>query len=194
VTTPPVDCRCRNPYAFGSIRPRFSFSLPRVEAKRIFLTRTDGGKALELVKEAPPPPDSSNRLLPGIVAPRAARSLYDLVEQMRSCEHGDHSCEAPIVQSLDADRQPQISDDVLIENRGGGWPCMGVSSFLLVEMPSSWPLSLQGLRRVAAYIGDALKMPGMMRFAACLSELRAVGLRNGTLPPLTPATRAAAKH
>jgi predicted nucleotide-binding protein len=144
-----------NPHTFGSV-VRDS---PARRSQRIFLTLTDGGKALELVKELA----ASGQFEPVVArhrGPAGGRLLYDLIEQMRSCDTAIIHVSADRA-SLDADRQPQISDDVLIEI-GAAMALYGREFVLLVEDAIKLPPSLQGLRE-CRYIGDALKMPGMIR-------------------------------
>jgi predicted nucleotide-binding protein len=132
---------------------------PARRSQRIFITRTDGGKVLERVKEIV----ASGKFEPVVArhrGPAGGSLLYDLIEQMRSCDTAIIHVSAGGA-GADADRQPQISDDVLIEI-GAAMALYGREFVLLVEDAIELPPSLRGLREWR-YSGDASKMPGMMQ-------------------------------
>ena len=104
---------------------------------------------------------------------------------MRSCDTAIIHVSAGAA-AADADRQPQISDDVLIEI-GAAMALYGREFVLLVEDAIELPPSLRGLREWR-YSGDASKMPGMMQLLRASAASRS-GLRNGRPPPLTSDTR-----
>jgi predicted nucleotide-binding protein len=132
---------------------------PAQRSQRIFITRTDGGKVLERVKELV----VSGQFEPVVArhrGPAGGTLLYDLIEQMRSCDTAIIHVSAGAAAG-DADRKPQISDDVLIEI-GAAMALYGREFVLLVEDAIELPPSLRGLREWR-YSGGASKMPGMMQ-------------------------------
>jgi predicted nucleotide-binding protein len=139
---------------------------PARRSQRIFMTRTDGGKVSEHVKTLV----ASGQFEPVVArhrGPAGGPLLYDLIEQMRSCDTAIIHVSADAA-SADADRQPQISDDVLIEI-GAAMALYGREFVLLVEEAIELPPSLRGLREWR-YSGDAAKMPGMMQLLRAFSS------------------------
>jgi predicted nucleotide-binding protein len=132
---------------------------PVQRSQRVFITRTHGGKILEQVKELA----ASGRFVPVVARERGAADgplLYDLVEQMRGCDTAIiHVTADPA--PIDADRQPQISGDVLIEI-GAAMALYGREFVLLVEAAIALPPYLHGLRE-CRYSGDALNVAATMR-------------------------------
>jgi Predicted nucleotide-binding protein containing TIR-like domain len=144
---------------------------PVQRSQRVFITRTYGGKVLEHVNELA----ASGRFVPVVARERGAADgplLYDLVEQMRGCDTAIIHVTAGIA-PLNAERQPQISGDVLIEI-GAAMALYGREFVLLVEGAVELPPYLRGLRE-CRYGGDAPNMAAMMRL------LRAFG--SSTQPP-----------
>jgi predicted nucleotide-binding protein len=132
---------------------------PARRGHRIFITRTDRAKGLEHVKELV----ASGQFEPVVARHHGAAGgplLYDLIEQMRSCDTAIIHVTAGAAPG-DADRQAQIGDDVLIEI-GAAMALYGREFVLLVEDAVELPPSLQGLRE-CRYSGDAPSMRGMMR-------------------------------
>jgi predicted nucleotide-binding protein len=139
---------------------------PARRNQRIFITRTDGGKVSEHVKELV----ASGQFEPVVArhrGPAGGSLLYDLIEQMRSCDTAIIHVSAGAA-SADAARQPQISDDVLIEI-GAAMALYGREFVLLVEDAIELPPSLRGLREWR-YSADASKMPGMMQLLRAFSS------------------------
>jgi predicted nucleotide-binding protein len=139
---------------------------PARRSQRIFITRTDGGKVFEHVKELV----TSGQFEPVVArhrGPAGGSLLYDLIEQMRSCDTAIIHVSAGAAVA-DADRQPQISDDVLIEI-GAAMALYGREFVLLVEDAIALPPSLRGLREWR-YSRDASKMPGMMQLLRAFSS------------------------
>ncbi len=135
-------------------------------SQRIFITRTDGGKVSEHVKGLV----ASGQFEPVVArhrGPAGGPLLYELIEQMRSCDTAIIHVGAGAA-GADADRQPQISDDVLIEI-GAAMALYGREFVLLVEDAIVLPPSLRGLREWR-YSGDASKMPGMMQLLRAFSS------------------------
>jgi hypothetical protein len=133
---------------------------------RIFITRTDGGKVSEHVKQLV----ASGQFEPVVArhrGPAGGPLLYELIEQMRSCDTAIIHVSAG-AEGADADRQPQISDDVLIEI-GAAMALYGREFVLLVEDAIELPPSLRGLREWR-YSGGASKMPGMMQLLRAFSS------------------------
>lgn len=139
---------------------------PERRSQRIFITRTDGGKVSEHVKQLV----ASGKFEPVVArhrGPTGGSLLYELIEQMRSCDTAIIHVSAG-ASGADADRQPQISDDVLIEI-GAAMALYGREFVLLVEDAIELPPSLRGLREWR-YSGDASKMPGMMQLLRAFSS------------------------
>jgi hypothetical protein len=139
---------------------------PARRSQRIFITRTDGGKVSEHVKELV----ASGQFEPVVArhrGPAGGPLLYELIEQMRSCDTAIIHVSAGAA-GADADRQPQISDDVLIEI-GAAMALYGREFVLLVEDAIELPPSLRGLREWR-YSGGASKMPGMMQLLRAFSS------------------------
>jgi predicted nucleotide-binding protein len=139
---------------------------PAQRGQRIFITRTDGGRIFERVKELV----ASGQFEPVVArhrGPAGGPLLYDLIEQMRSCDTAIIHVSADAA-GADADRQPQISDDVLIEI-GAAMALYGREFVLLVEDAIALPPSLRGLREWR-YSGDASKMRGMMQLLRAFSS------------------------
>ncbi len=135
-------------------------------SQRIFITRTDGGKVSERVKELV----ASGPFEPVVARHGGAAGgplLYDLIEQMRSCDTAIIHVSAGAA-GADADRRPQISDDVLIEI-GAAMALYGREFVLLVEDAIELPPSLRGLREWR-YSGGASKLPGMMQLLHAFSS------------------------
>jgi hypothetical protein len=132
---------------------------PAQRSQRVFITRTNGGKILEHVKELA----ASGRFVPVVARERGAAVgplLYDLVEQMRGCDTAIiHVTAGPA--PTDADRPPQIRGDVLIEI-GAAMALYGREFVLLVEDAIALPPYLRGLREYR-YSGDTVNMAAMMR-------------------------------
>jgi hypothetical protein len=132
---------------------------PVQRSQRVFITRTHGVKILEHVNELA----ASGRFVPVVARERGAADgtlLYDLVEQMRSCDTAIiHVTAGPT--PPDADRPAQISGDVLIEI-GAAMALYGREFVLLVEDAIALPPYLQGLRE-CRYSGAGLNMAAMMR-------------------------------
>jgi predicted nucleotide-binding protein len=132
---------------------------PAPRGQRVFITRSDRGKVLEHVKEFV----AFGRFEPVVARERGAAGgslLYDLVQQMRGCDTAIIHVTAGIAPA-DADRQPGISDDVLIEI-GAAMALYGREFVLLVEDAVELPPNLHGLRE-CRYSGDELSRPAMMR-------------------------------
>jgi Predicted nucleotide-binding protein containing TIR-like domain len=128
-------------------------------SQRVFITRTHGGKILEQVKVLA----ASGRFVPVVARERGAADgslLYDLVEQMRGCDTAIIHVTAGLA-SPDADREPQISGDVLIEI-GAAMALYGREFVLLVEDAIALPPYLHGLRE-CRYSGEALNVAATMR-------------------------------
>ena len=135
---------------------------PAQRSQRIFITRTDGGKVLERVKELV----VSGQFEPVVArhrGPAGGTLLYDLIEQMRSCDTAIIHVSAGAAAG-DADRKPQISDDVLIEI-GAAMALYGREFVLLVEDAIELPPSLRGLREWR-YSGGAVEDAGNDAVAA----------------------------
>jgi predicted nucleotide-binding protein len=127
-------------------------------SQRVFITRSDREKVLEHVKEFV----ASGQFEPVVARERGAAAgplLYDLVKQMRGCDTA--IIHVTGIAPADADREPRISDDVLIEI-GAAMALYGHEFVLLVEDAIELPPNLHGLRE-CRYSGDELSRPAMMR-------------------------------
>jgi predicted nucleotide-binding protein len=137
-------------------------------SQRVFISRTDSGKVLEHVKEFV----ASGQFEPVVALERGMTGgalLYDLVKQMRGCDTAIIHLTAGIAPA-DADRQPRISDDVLIEI-GAAMALYGREFVLLVEETIELPPNLHGLCE-CRYRGDELNRPAMMRLLRAFSSFR----------------------
>jgi predicted nucleotide-binding protein len=162
---------------------------PSARSQRIFITRTDGAKVFEHVKELV----ASGQFEPVVArhrGPAGGSLLYDLIEQMRSCDTAIIHVSGGAA-GADADRQPQISDDVLIEI-GAAMALYGREFVLLVEDAIELPPSLRGLREWR-YSADASKMPGMMQLLRAFSSF-AQWPSDGPSAAANVGYEAAAKH
>jgi len=129
---------------------------PARRSRRVFITRTD---ILEHVKEFV----AFGQFEPIVARERGAAGgpvLYDLIEQMRGCDTAIIHVTAGIAPA-DADKQPRISGDVLIEI-GAAMALYGREFVLLVEDAIELPPNLHGLCE-CRYSGGGLNMPAMMR-------------------------------
>jgi predicted nucleotide-binding protein len=95
--------------------------------------------------------------------------LYELVKQMRGCDTAIIHVTAGTALA-DADRQPRMSDDVLIEI-GAAMALYGREFVLLIEDAVELPPSLHGLCE-CRYSGDGLNRPAMMRLQAAFGNFR----------------------
>jgi predicted nucleotide-binding protein len=132
---------------------------PARRGQRVFITRGVGGKVLEHEKALA----ASGEFEPVVVRERdmaGGTLLYDLIEQMRDCDTAIIHVTAGTARG-DAQRQPRISDDVLIEI-GAAMALYGREFILLVEDSVELPPCLHGLRE-CRYSGNAFNMPAMMR-------------------------------
>jgi hypothetical protein len=139
-------------------------------SQRVFISGTYGARVFEHTKEL----IASGQFVPVVARERGEADrplLYDLVEQMRGCDTAiiHVTGTAP----PDADQQPQISDDVLIEI-GAAMALYGREFVLLVEDAIALPPYLRGLRE-CRYRGDTVNMAAMIRL------LRTFG--SSTQPP-----------
>jgi Predicted nucleotide-binding protein containing TIR-like domain len=171
---------------------------PVQRSQRVFITRTNGGKIFEQVKQLA----ASGRFVPVVARERGAADgplLYDLVEQMRGCDTAIiHVTADPA--SPDAARRPQISGDVLIEI-GAAMALYGREFVLLVEHGIALPPYLHGLRE-CRYSGDALNVAATMRLLRTFGSAAQPPSKNPSAIPHTgPASayaeqahEAAAKH
>jgi hypothetical protein len=132
---------------------------PARPSQRVFITRRDSGKVLEHVKEFV----ALGQFEPVVArkcGPSGGPLLYNLIEQMRSCDTAIIHVTAGIA-AADAGRRPRISGDVLIEI-GAAMALYGREFVLLVEDGIELPPNLHGLCE-CRYSGDELNMPAMMR-------------------------------
>jgi predicted nucleotide-binding protein len=132
---------------------------PARRSHRVFITRRDSGNVLEHVKELV----ACGQFEPVVARERgmAGRALlHDLIEQMRGCDTAIIHVTADAV-SADADRQPRISGDVLVEI-GAAMALYGHEFVLLVEDAIELPPLLHGLC-VCRCNGNELNVPAMMR-------------------------------
>jgi hypothetical protein len=95
--------------------------------------------------------------------------LYDLVKQMRGCDTAIIHVTAGTAPA-DADRQPWISDDVLIAI-GAAMALFGREFVLLIEDAAELPPKLHGLCE-CRYSGDGLNRPALMRLLDAFSSFR----------------------
>jgi predicted nucleotide-binding protein len=162
---------------------------PARRSQRIFITRTNGGKVSEHVKELV----ASGQFEPVVArhrGPAGGPLLYDLIEQMRGCDTAViHVTAGP--GPGDAERPPRISDDVLIEI-GAAMALYGREFVLLVEDAVQLPPCLRGLRE-CRYTGNELNMPPMMRLLRAFGSFTHLPSEG---PPAASDVRceAAAKH
>jgi predicted nucleotide-binding protein len=139
---------------------------PTRRSRRVFITRRDSGKVVEHVEEFV----ASGHFEPVVARERGLAGgalLYDLVEQMRGCDTAIIHVSAGIAPA-GADRQPRISDDVLIEI-GAAMALYGREFVLLVEDAIALPPNLHGLCE-CRYSGDELSRPAMMRLLRAFSS------------------------
>jgi predicted nucleotide-binding protein len=138
---------------------------PARRSQRVFITRGPGGKVLEHEKELA----ASGEFEPVVVRKRdmaGGQLLYDLIEQMRSCDTAIIHVTAGVAPGS-AERRPPISDDVLIEI-GAAMALYGREFVLLVEDTIELPPCLQGLRE-CRYRGTELNMPPVLRLLRAFS-------------------------
>jgi hypothetical protein len=183
-----------NADAFDIVLPR----PPAPRSQRVFITGTYGGKVSENMKEF----IASGQFVPVVDRERGEADgplLYDLVEQMRGCDtaiiHVSAGTAAP-----EADRQPQIGGDVLIEI-GAAMALYGREFVLLVEDAITLPPYLRGLRE-CRYSGATVNMAAMMRLLRTFgSSTQPFSGKPSAVPPANSAFayaeqshEAAAKH
>jgi hypothetical protein len=134
---------------------------------RVFITHRNNQKILEQVKEL---------VVFGKFEPVVARVRegcakpfpHDLMEEMRGCDTAVIHVGIDASTTFNADLQPQISGDVLIEI-GAAMALYGRNFVLLVEEGVELPLNLQGLCE-CRYIGDELNMPATMKLLRAFSD------------------------
>jgi len=133
---------------------------------RVFITHRNDQKILEQVKELV----VFGKFEPVVAQVRkgcAKPFPHDLVEEMRGCD-------TAVIQvgvdglRFDADRQPQISGDVLIEI-GAAMALYGRNFVLLVEEGVELPSNLQGPCE-CRYSGDELNMPATMKLLRAFND------------------------
>ena len=125
---------------------------------RVFITHRNNKKILEQVKELV----AFGKFEPVVGRDRetARPFLHNLMDEMRGCDTAViHVGVDGLL--LDADRQPRISSDVLIEI-GAAMALYGRNFVLLVEEGVELPPNLQGLCE-CRYSGDELNMPATMK-------------------------------
>jgi predicted nucleotide-binding protein len=148
-------------------RKQMKMTLPPARrSQRVFITRRDSGKVIEHVEEFV----ASGQFEPVVARERGLAGgalLYDLVKQMCGCDTAIIHVTAGIA-GADADRQPRISDDVLIEI-GAAVALYGRQFVLLVEDGIELPPNLHGLCE-CRYRGDELSRPAMMRLLSAFSS------------------------
>jgi predicted nucleotide-binding protein len=162
---------------------------PARRSQRVFITRTAGGKVLAREMELL----ASGEFEPVVARERdmaGGRLLYDLIEQMRGCDTAIIHVTAGTAPK-NADRQPRISDEVLIEI-GAAMALYGREFILLVEDGVELPPCLRGLCE-CRYTGKELNMPvvtRLLRALGCYTKWPSEG------PPAASDVRyeAAAKH
>jgi CAP12/Pycsar effector protein, TIR domain len=134
-------------------------------SNRVFITHRNNKKILEQVQELV----AFGKFEP-VVRDRETSArpfLHNLLEEMRGCD-------TAVVQVgvdgllLDADRQPRISGDVLIEI-GAAMALYGRNFVLLVEEGIELPSNLQGLCE-CRYSGDELDMRTAMKLLRAFSD------------------------
>jgi hypothetical protein len=139
---------------------------PARRSQRVFITRRGSGKLLEHVKEL---------VVSGHFEPVVARepgtaggpSLRHLIEQMRGCDTAIIHVIADVAPA-DANRQPWIGGDVLVEI-GAAMALYGREFVLLVEDAVELPPFLRGL--CACRCSDnELNMQAMMRALRAFSS------------------------
>jgi predicted nucleotide-binding protein len=178
--------------AFDSV---FRHSSAR-RSRRVFITHRNSVKVLEHVKKL---------VAFGQFEPVVAREHrtagaplpYELVEQMRGCDTAIIHVTAGTAPT-DADRQPRISGDVLIEI-GAAMALYGREFVLLVEDGIELPPTLHGLCE-CRYSVDELKMPAMMQLLRAFSSFTrsarpvAASGANSAIGYTQQADEAATKH
>jgi hypothetical protein len=125
---------------------------------RVFITRRNNKKILEQVKELV----AFGKFEPVVGRDRetARPFLHNLMDEMRGCDTAViHVGVDGLL--LDADREPRIGSDVLIEI-GAAMALYGRNFVLLVEEGVELPANLQGLCE-CRYSGDELNMPATMK-------------------------------
>jgi hypothetical protein len=139
---------------------------PARPSRRVFVTRRDGGKFSDHVQELV----ASGHFEPVVArAPGTAGgpSLQHLIEQMRGCDTAIIHVIADAAPT-DADRQPRIGGDVLVEI-GAAMALYGREFVLLVEDAVELPPFLRGL--CAYRCSDTVSnVPSMMRALRAFSS------------------------
>jgi hypothetical protein len=132
---------------------------------RVFITHRNNKKILEQVKELV----AFGKFEPVVARDRetARPFLHNLMDEMRGCDTAViHVGVDGLL--LDADRQPRISGDVLIEI-GAAMALYGRDFVLLVEEGVELPPNLQGLCE-CRYNGDELNMPATMKLFEAFND------------------------
>jgi predicted nucleotide-binding protein len=128
-------------------------------SRRVFITRRDSGRFLDHVQELV----ASGHFEPVVARERGTAggpSLQHLIEQMRGCDTAIIHV-IPDAAPADADRQPRIRGDVLLEI-GAAMALYGREFVLLVEEAVELPPFLQGLC-ACHFNGNEASMPAIMR-------------------------------
>jgi predicted nucleotide-binding protein len=128
-------------------------------SRRVFITRRDSGRFLDHVQELV----ASGHFEPVVARERGTAggpSLQHLIEQMRGCDTAIIHVIADAAPA-DADRQPRIRGDVLLEI-GAAMALYGREFVLLLEEAVELPPFLQGLC-ACHFSGNEASMPAIMR-------------------------------
>jgi Predicted nucleotide-binding protein containing TIR-like domain len=148
------------------VQVRLSSGCKPSPGNRVFITHRNNQKILEQVKELV----AFGKFEPVVARVRegcAKPFPHDLMEEMRGCD-------TAVIQVgvdgllFDADRQPQISGDVLIEI-GAAMALYRRNFVLLVEEGVELPSNLQGLCE-CRYSGDELNMPATMKLLRAFND------------------------
>jgi predicted nucleotide-binding protein len=147
-------------------------------SRRVFITRRESGKFLEHVQELV----ASGHFEPVVARERGTTggpSLQHLIEQMRGCDTAIIHVIADAAPA-DADRQPRIRGDVLLEI-GAAMALYGREFVLLLEDGVELPPFLHGLC-ACHRSGNEANMPAIMR---ALRAFGSVSKRPSGRPPAT---------
>jgi predicted nucleotide-binding protein len=146
----------------GGSRPERA---PR-RGNRVFITHRNNKKILEQVKELV----AFGKFEPVLGRDRESTArpfLHNLMDEMRGCDTAVIHVAVDGL-PLDADQQPRISGDVLIEI-GAAMALYGRDFVLLVEEGVELPPNLQGLCE-CRYSGDELNMPATMKLFEAFND------------------------
>jgi hypothetical protein len=134
--------------------------------RRVFITRRENQKITAQVKELV----EFERFEPIIAQHRETAAMlapHHLMNEMRGCDTAViHVCSDAVW--LDADRQPRVGGDALIEI-GAAMALFGRNFVLLVEEGVALPSTLQGLCE-CRYSGDELSMPVAMKLLRAFED------------------------